>query len=179
MTLYNDSYLMHYGVLGMKWGVRHDRDEDRLRSYKVTTKHGETFTIDEDKKSLIARGLAMLSGSNAQFQRLSGIYTMHDAKGNKIGDLQTFDESETSRNIVWIGVNTKSRGKGYASAAMKQVINQARKDGKKKLTLEVPGDSPDARHIYESLGFKATHVLTSDDDVWGGLTAMEMDLTKD
>jgi len=144
----------------------------------VTTKKGESFSIDENRKSLISRGLARVSKNVAKKQKLSKLYTIRDAKGNKVGDLQTFDESQTSRNIVWIGVNNKSRGKGYASAAMKQVVDQARKDGKKKLTLEVPGNSPDARHIYESLGFKATHVITSDDDVWGGLTAMELDLTE-
>ena len=51
--------------------------------------------------------------------------------------------------------------------------------GSKKLTLEVPGNSPDARHIYEKNGFKVTHEATkaeSEDDVWGGLTNMEYDI---
>lgn len=46
----------------------------------------------------------------------------------------------------------------------------------KYITLEVPTISPNARHIYEKIGFKATGTLGSEDDVWGGLTKMRLDL---
>lgn len=45
----------------------------------------------------------------------------------------------------------------------------------KQLTLEVPTNSPDARHIYEKQGFVAGKRI-SDDDVWGGLTEMKRKL---
>ena len=44
------------------------------------------------------------------------------------------------------------------------------------MTLEVPGNSPDARHIYEKLGFVAQEQISGDDDIWGGLTSMKLDL---
>ena len=34
------------------------------------------------------------------------------------------------------------------------------------------GISPDARHIYEKIGFKKNKRISDEDDVWGGLTSM-------
>lgn len=49
--------------------------------------------------------------------------------------------------------------------------------GCKQVTLEVPGVSPNARHIYEKLGFKSTgEVIGDDDDICGGLTKMRLEL---
>lgn len=46
----------------------------------------------------------------------------------------------------------------------------------KQLTLEVPGISPDARHIYEKQGFEVVGQISDEDDVWGGLTSMKKNL---
>ena len=59
---------------------------------------------------------------------------------------------------------------------MSGVVKYAKQEKFKQITLEVPGDSPDARHIYEKLGFKATKVISDEDDVWGGLTQMILKL---
>ena len=57
-------------------------------------------------------------------------------------------------------------------------INDARQQGLKYFTLEVPTNSPNARHIYEKLGFEDTGepMLGDSDDVWGGLTKMRLKL---
>lgn len=94
--------------------------------------------------------------------------------GKEIGDLQLEEVSADEVNIVWIGIDKSFRGQGYAQKILKWIINQFK--GKyNKLTLEVPGNSPDARHIYEKLGFKEVEYL-GDDDVWDGLTRMELKL---
>lgn len=74
----------------------------------------------------------------------------------------------------------KERGKGYATAVLKETLSECKRRGYKQFTLEVPGNSPDARHIYEKLGFIAGEQVSSADDdfVWGGLTKMKLDLTK-
>ena len=59
---------------------------------------------------------------------------------------------------------------------MRTVIDDAKKQGMRHITLEVPTISPNARHIYEKLGFKETGKLGSEDDVWGGLTKMQLEL---
>ena len=76
-----------------------------------------------------------------------------------------------------MGVRSKYGGKGHAQSAMRLAIEDARKQGVKYVTLEVPTDSPNARHIYEKLGFKETEKgQFTEDDVWGGLTEMRLDL---
>ena len=74
---------------------------------------------------------------------------------------------------MWIGVNRKSRGQGVAQACFKGVSDFAKAEGFKRMTLEVPGISPDARHIYEKFGFKEVGKTDGADDFWGGLTIME------
>ena len=101
---------------------------------------------------------------------------LYDANSNKIGDLQLFHESPTSLNITWLGIKKHDRGKGYAQAAMRMAEDYARKSGMKQLTLEVPGISPDARHIYEKQGFEVVGQISDEDDVWGGLTSMKKNL---
>lgn len=101
---------------------------------------------------------------------------LFDDKGSKIGNMQLFHESPTSLNVVWITVNNKQRGQGYAQTAMKMAEEYARKFGANQMTLEVPGDSPDARHIYEKQGFEVVGRISSEDDIWGGLTAMRKKL---
>ena len=105
-------------------------------------------------------------------------YDIKDKSGNTIG----YMELERFPNDVlygsWISINDEQQGRGYGQSAMRMVLNEARKNGFKKMTIEVPGISPDARHIYEKNGF----VLSKDqydldpEDIWGGLTRMEQEL---
>ena len=98
--------------------------------------------------------------------------------GKKIGELNLSQISNDELNIVWIEIKDSYRGKGYAQAILKSLIKFAKDQEFKKLTLEVPGCSPDAKHIYEKLGFKTIKKIDSEDDdiFWGGLTEMEMNL---
>ena len=59
---------------------------------------------------------------------------------------------------------------------MRMAEDYTRKSGMKQLTLEVPGISPDARHIYEKQGFEVVGQISDEDDVWGGLTSMKKNL---
>lgn len=95
------------------------------------------------------------------------------SNGKKVGDLALYDESMQSTNINWISIDKKHRGKKYAQSVMDWIIKEETKNGKKFLTLEVPGDSSDARHIYEKKGFVAEKQISNADDVWGGLTSMK------
>ena len=147
--------IQHHGVKGQKWGVKK-----------------KPVTLERHKRGLIAKTAAKVSPKIRENQKKTGIYNLKDKNGKKVGDLQVYKESPKSMNIVWLGVNKKERGQGYASSAMQQAVDLARKQKMSQVTLEVPGDSPDAHHIYRKMGFKDNKKISSDDDIWGGLTSM-------
>ena len=181
--------LYHHGIKGQRWGVRRFQRKDGSLTLKgksrysddrleisFSTKTGAKGKIKQHSQTKLAAFLSRISPHIAEESKKSLIYDIHNDDGKKIGDLQLYKESPNSMNVVWIGINSKQRGNGYASAVMNQAIQIAKSNGAKQVTLEVPGDSPDARHIYEKLGFKAQKKISNDDDVWGGLTAMKLDL---
>ena len=165
---YNE--LRHYGVKGMKWGIRKDR-------LSAKTKSGDTIHLKEHPSSRMAQFLAKHSSRIAAEQAKTANFDIFDNNGKNVGDLQLYKEAKDSLNIVWLSTKESVRGRGYGTAVMKAAINIARDTGCKQVTLEVPGNSPDARHIYEKLGFKEVASPDRDvNDVWGGLTNMRLDL---
>lgn len=114
MWSYNyPNYLAHYGVLGMKWGVRKKRTSgssstraekqaNRLR-LSATTKNGETITATQDRLSPLGKLLGNIPSLHKQ-QQNTKIMTLRDSTGTKVGDMQLFHESPTSVNVVWVGI---------------------------------------------------------------------------
>jgi GNAT superfamily N-acetyltransferase len=172
-----EAFLAQFGVKGMHWGIRRDIKSGAEPIASVKTSKGGTLSFKPDQTPLLGRLLGSVSSSFREKIKKSDSYALQDSDGKQVGDLSLFKESPTSMNVVWVEVNPKSRGKGYATAAMKGAINQAKKQGLKTVTLEVPGNAPDARHIYEKLGFKDDGRHEGDaGDIWGGLTGMTLKL---
>ena len=197
--------LYHHGIKGQKWGVRRFQNKDgsltpagekrygdgnlinqtpkqetkksnSIDGAKVYSKHGVEVSLQKQPTSLIAKARGKLSKKSREYQEKSDFMDVK-VGGTTVGDLQLYREDKKSINVVWVSINEGHEGQGYGKAVMQAVVDHAKKQGLDRVTLEVPGVSPNARHIYESLGFEATKVL-SEQDAWGGLTAMELKLKK-
>ena len=180
----SDKWLVHHGILGQKWGKRNgppypldDQKSDGKKLIELSdiSKEGKTVTLGQRPTSKFTQFISRYF-PNVKENILKDKQFNIVVDGKRVGDMEIFDEGEQSLNIVWVGIDNSSRGHGYASAAMNAVIKFAKDQGYKQVTLEVPGDSPDARHIYEQLGFKDYGKISDEDDVWGGLTAMKLKL---
>lgn len=178
---YSDD-IYHYGVKGMKWGVRRKRKHDTkydhtngLDKTVLKTKNGSEISLVREPTPRLTKLIAKMSPKVRDTLSRSDIMRIK-VKDKHVGDLQLYKESPKSLNIVWVSVNSKYEGNGYGTAVVKGVIDYAKKTKMEQVTLEVPGISPNARHIYEKLGFKAEKLISDKDDVWGGLTSMKLKL---
>lgn len=141
----------------------------------VSKKTGESLTINRFKSFVDILGkfikrLREWSNKRPSFDIYLG--------SEKVAELNLIEKSKEELNIMWIETYEDYRGKGYSQAILTELIRFAKSQGYKYVTLEVPGRSPDARHIYENLGFKDDGVLTTpeEDFYWGGLTRMKLKL---
>lgn len=175
--------LEHFGIKGMKWGVRKEKPpKEKIESFFQKsivgrTKNGDEFSvIPVDKQNgRLMQALARRFEGHRKLVENSALMDIRDKTGASIGNAQVYRKSKDELNLVWLDIEKSHRGQGYAQAVMRSARDLGGEHGFKKLTLEVPGVSPDARHIYEKQGFTVVKEPSKADrhDIWGGLTHME------
>lgn len=169
----NSNELEHHGVQGMKWGVR----KAPTMTLSGNTKNGDTISLSQKPSGAISSFRQKHSPRYKEAVSKQTNLTITNKQGKKVGDLMLYKESPSSTNVIWLGVKSSQSNQGYGTAAMKSAIKYSKSKGDKTVTLEVPGNAPNAKAIYEKLGFKVDSKQNSNsssntDDIWGGLTSM-------
>ena len=142
----------------------------------INKKTGEVLSIKRFSNLLI-KILSKIFKGIRDMQTKKPAFDIY-SNNSKIAELILNERSEEELNIIWIEVYPGNTGKGIAQSILSELIKFAKSQKYKYLTLEVPGNSPDAKHIYEKLGFKEDGILTTpeEDEIWGGLTKMRLKL---
>lgn len=172
--------LEHHGVKGMRWGVRKERAQNlesaagKVGEITRTTAKGETLTLRPAKVRKFDRAMAAVSKNYADMYANGANLTIHDKDGKNIGDAMFDHKKNGDLYLNWVSIEKSARGRGYASEVMKAAADYGKASGSTRMTLEVPGNAPDARHIYQKMGFTDTgKTMGHKNDLWGGLTEME------
>lgn len=167
-----ETELAHYGVKGMKWGVRKKYPTE---SYSITTKKGEKLTMERNKGNALLRGLGKISPKIREDQKKTYNYLLKNDKGKTVGNYQMYKKSSGEMNVTWGSTNKKYRGRGYMSAMVTQGEKIAKKYGATKITGEVVMNSPDMLHITDKMGYKRLGEIRTQEvlDTWGGLMKIE------
>lgn len=198
--------IKHYGVKGMRWGVRRYQNKDgsltsagrklaendvakktvfgTAKPFQVKTRSGETLTAEPVKPWSTGKKILMsLLGEREKDQlgrRGDANYTLKDSKGSKIGELSLKSKDSKNAYLDWITIDEGQRGKGYATDVINNLLDTARSSGYQKVSMNA---LKKPRALYERIGFTYTDTsqLGIVDRVAGfefGCKRMEYDLTK-
>ena len=171
--------LEHFGVKGMRWGVRNERESKPITGpvkepITRTTANGDQFTMYPKAPGKIVTSLGKISKRHREMAATSSSLEIKDKNGKGIGNATFWFKGKEDIYLNWISIDKSARGQGYATEVLKAAADHGSKTGRKRMVLEVPGNAPDARHIYEKMGFKPTGVVQGHKkDIWGGLTQYE------
>ena len=156
-----DEFLAHYGVKGMKWGVRKRYVDYQNKIYSkslgaaktsVVTKTGEHISVEKEKPGPLYLAIAKLTGQKPE--RALSAMAIVDSTGKKVGSFQVWRESKAVVRGEWLQIDKKAQGRGYSAAAIKGLLVAAEKDPDlREVRLQVPSDAAPAKHIYSNLGF--------------------------
>lgn len=95
----------------------------------------------------------------------SGAVWLVDGDDALLGALGLTDEGEGAGRLRWLVFDPAARGRGLARSLVAELVEEARRDGMRTLTLETYSDLTAAARIYRDAGFRVQWERVRDD--WG------------
>jgi ribosomal protein S18 acetylase RimI-like enzyme len=95
----------------------------------------------------------------------SGAVWLVDGDGSLLGALGLTDEGEGAGRVRWLVLEPSLRGRGLGRSLVTELIEEAKRTGLHKLTLETYSDLTAAAQIYRDAGFRVQWERVHSD--WG------------
>lgn len=123
---WNTPSLLHYGVKGMKWGIRHDRQNSGRSVYRKAIKMEPKIT--KDISDSITRNGGQVYGLDHRL-KTEGSIARKLSLGKEIKDAVRYTAILSEKDFVsqYNGIKKDLEGKGYTETRCKNYFEQYRK----------------------------------------------------
>lgn len=139
--MYNEDYLMHHGVKGMKWGVRKDPERSLNRVKKVTYSNGYRKMVRGLSKTPFAKGVNKISSTSDRLSKAR-------KQSLKEHDYQRYSKTN---NPISATINATKELSAYRKDTTALIKSQKSGKAKVKTFIERWGNEP-----VTVLGFTGT-----------------------
>lgn len=158
----SEEFLVHHGIEGQKWYRRRFQNKDGSLTPAGKERYGEWHP---GKRKNVKLAVAKDNDGRKK-------YNIESEDGNSVGSIITTHQSDDALRVNWINVDKDHKREGYGTSAMDTLIEDAKKNGYKKVTVVIPVGSKDAQHIYERMGFTTSKDALTMDEVADSITTL-------
>jgi len=158
----SEEFLAHHGIKDQKWYRRRFQNEDGSLTPAGRERYGEWHPGKRKPTKLT------VSKENGGQKK----YNIESEDGEAVGSITTTHQSDDALRVNWINVDKEHKREGYGTSAMDTLIEDAKKNGYKKVTVVIPTDSKDVQHMYERMGFNVSKEGLTIDEVADSITTL-------
>lgn len=158
----SEEFLAHHGIKDQKWYHRRFQNEDGSLTPAGRERYGEWHPGKRKSTKLT------VSKENGGQKK----YNIESEDGKAVGSITTTHQSDDALRVNWINVDKEHKREGYGTSAMDTLIEDAKKNGYKKVTVVIPTDSKDVQHMYERMGFNVSKEGLTMDEVADSITTL-------
>lgn len=158
----SEEFLSHHGIKDQKWYRRRFQNEDGSLTPAGRERYGEWHPGKRKPTKLT------VSKENGGQKK----YNIESEDGKAVGSITTTHQSDDALRVNWINVDKEHKREGYGTSAMDTLIEDAKKNGYKKVTVVIPTDSKDVQHMYERMGFNISKEGLTMDEVADSITTL-------
>jgi Acetyltransferases, including N-acetylases of ribosomal proteins len=176
--------LEHFGVKGMKWGVRKAEYRESVANAapvgsktRVVAPNGDVLTIHRADPGPLAIAAGRLVGRKPEGYAYE--MRIHNTAGEQVGAFQVWHDGPHAVRGEWLEIAPSHQGKAYSETAIRGLIEASKKKTDiTEVRLQVPSNAAPAKHIYSKIGFKKDKDLGFAPG-YGNLEDWVYELTKD